>query len=141
MNELLQFGEVNWLAILVAAAAAFVIGAAWYSPKMFAAQWMTDVGLKKKDIEKADDMTMTMVSSFVLTFVKALLVALLVGALGLQGFADGFIFGGLLAVMFGATIVGLHYLYQMRTLRLFMIDAGYTGVQFIVISIILSIWQ
>lgn len=141
MNELLQFSDLNWLAVIVAAASAFAIGAVWYSPKMFAASWMKDVGLKQKDIDKSDGMTRTMTASFILIIVKTLLVSLLVSALGLSGFGDGLLFGALLAVMFGATTVGIHYLYQMRTFRLFMIDAGYTTAQFIVMAIILSVWQ
>lgn len=141
MNELLQFSDMNWLAVIVAACAAFAIGAIWYSPKMFARPWMKDAGLKQKDIDKSDDMTRTMATSFVLIAIKAMLVSLLVSALGLSGFVDGLLFGGLLAAMFGATAIGIHYLYQMRTFRLFLIDAGYTSAQFLVMAIILSVWQ
>lgn len=141
MNELLQFSDINWLAIIVAAAAAFAISAVWYSPKMFAHQWMTDAGLKQKDLEKHDDTTRTMLASFLLIAVKALLVALLVTVLDLRGFTDGIFFGALLAIMFGATTIGIHYLYQLKTLRLFLIDAGYTASQFLVMATILSVWQ
>ena len=36
---------INWLAILVAAISAFVVGGIWYSPLMFGNAWMKDNNL------------------------------------------------------------------------------------------------
>ena len=37
---------VNWLAVGVGTVIAFMLGAAWYSPKMFGTKWAEGVGLK-----------------------------------------------------------------------------------------------
>ena len=37
--------DVNWLAVVVGAAAAFAVGMLWFSPKLFGRKWMTGVGL------------------------------------------------------------------------------------------------
>lgn len=45
-----MFGvHVNWIAILVAAVANMIIGSLWYSPMMFAKEWMRLLG--KKDMK------------------------------------------------------------------------------------------
>ena len=36
--------EVNWLAVLAATVAAFVLGGLWYSPLMFARRWQAAAG-------------------------------------------------------------------------------------------------
>ncbi len=43
MNEITQ--NVNWLAVIVGAIAAFLIGWLWYSPKLFGLKWAEGVGV------------------------------------------------------------------------------------------------
>ncbi len=43
MNEILA--NVNWLAVGVSAVLSFMLGAAWYSPKMFGDKWAEGVGI------------------------------------------------------------------------------------------------
>ena len=38
--------DVNWLAVGVGTVIAFMLGAAWYSPKMFGKKWAEGVGLE-----------------------------------------------------------------------------------------------
>jgi hypothetical protein len=49
MGELTD--NVSWLAVIVGAAAAFGLGALWYSPKLFGAKWAEGVGLDLKSME------------------------------------------------------------------------------------------
>jgi hypothetical protein len=39
------FVDVNWLAVGVSAVLSFMLGAAWYSTKMFGAKWAEGVGM------------------------------------------------------------------------------------------------
>ena len=41
--------SINWLAILVAAISAFVVGGIWYSPIMFSNAWMKENKLIRRD--------------------------------------------------------------------------------------------
>jgi len=38
-------GEIDWLAVIIAAVAYFVIGAVWYAPPLFGKAWMAAGGL------------------------------------------------------------------------------------------------
>ena len=39
------FTDLNWLAVGVSAVLSFMLGALWYSPKMFGAKWAEGVGI------------------------------------------------------------------------------------------------
>lgn len=62
--------NVNWLAVIVGAIAAFGLGALWYSPKMFGKGWMEGCGLTEEDAKKGQPM-MAMVAQGVGTFLLA----------------------------------------------------------------------
>jgi len=47
MEEL--YMEVNWIAVLVGAVAAYLLGWLWYSPKLFGTKWMAGVGITPDD--------------------------------------------------------------------------------------------
>ncbi|MGR3290044.1 MAG: DUF1761 family protein, partial [Paracoccaceae bacterium] len=38
--------NVSWMAVIVGAVVAFVVGALWYSPKLFGTKWAEDVGIE-----------------------------------------------------------------------------------------------
>ena len=44
-------GDLNWLAVIVAAIAYFAIGALWYSPPVFGTAWMSAGGVSAEEIE------------------------------------------------------------------------------------------
>lgn len=44
--------NVNWVAVIVGAVIAFVLGWLWYSPKVFGTKWAEGVGVSIEDSEK-----------------------------------------------------------------------------------------
>jgi hypothetical protein len=65
--------QVNWLAVLLAAASTMVVGTVWYSPKVFGKMWEEMVKLDKKQAEKgaAAAITTTLVVSLITAYVLA----------------------------------------------------------------------
>ena len=55
---------VNYVAILVAGAAYFVLGALWYSPVVFGNAWMGAVGKSKEELQKGSS-ALKMIWAFV----------------------------------------------------------------------------
>lgn len=128
--------EVNFLAIILAAVASFIVGGVWYSPMAFAKQWMQETGLTEEKC-KQSDMKIVMGGAFALNFLAALVLALFLGpnpelmkAVGF-GFATGACWVG--------TAFGVNYLFEQRSLRLFLINAGYVTVQFTVMGLVLGL--
>jgi hypothetical protein len=70
--------QVNWLAVLLAAASTMVVGSVWYSPKVFGKMWEEMVKLDKAKAEKgaaaAIGLTalVSLVSAYVLSHVAYL---------------------------------------------------------------------
>ena len=40
----LDFSQLNWLAVIVAALVYFALGALWYSPMLFSRAWQRSIG-------------------------------------------------------------------------------------------------
>ena len=50
----MEFGSINWLAVLVAGISSFVVGGIWYSPGLFGKAWMKDNNLTEDDVKKGN---------------------------------------------------------------------------------------
>lgn len=127
----------NFLAVILAAVASFMVGGLWYSKMGFAKQWMEETGLTEEKCKQAD-MKIVFGGAFALNFLAALVLALylksghtLVDAVSL-GFAAG--------TCWAATALGVNYLFEQRSLRLFLINGGYIAVQFTVMGLVLGLF-
>lgn len=131
------FSNINWLSVVVACIAAFIIGALWYSPLLFSKIWQKEVGLTDEDLKDVN-MFKTMGTSFVLQFIAAILMDMFLG--NEATLVDGIITGGIVGIGWVATSLGTNYLFSKKSLKLFFIDAGYFVVWFILIGLILGAW-
>ena len=60
--------DIDWLAVIVAAIASFLVGAVWYSPLLFAKAWQREVGLSDAALAQGS-VARTMGGAFALTLV------------------------------------------------------------------------
>ncbi|MCI0517212.1 MAG: DUF1761 domain-containing protein [Woeseiaceae bacterium] len=129
---------VNWLAVLAATAAAFTLGAFWYSRSMFGNAWMQEVGLSEESLAKIN-MRPVLAGTAVLQFVAATALAAFLGAGSTwqTGLQSGLVVG----ICWIATAYGVTYLFELRSLRLFSINAGYYIVTFAVMATIIGAWH
>jgi len=128
---------LNWIAIAVASVAAFGVGAVWYNPKVFGAEWMKLVGLSEARAKEAN-VGLVMGGAFALTFLIAYSVArLMVRGGGWEGGARVGLFVGT-AIAFGT---GVNYLFEMKPLKLWLINAGHQVATSVLIGAILGAWR
>ena len=129
--------EFNLWAILVAALASFLLGGLWYSPLLFAKAWQREAGLSDEQIRSAN-MGLIFGLAFVLCLIASFVFALFLGprpplALGLgAGFAAG--------LCWVSASFGINYLFERKSLKLFLINGGYHTLQFTLIGLILALW-
>lgn len=130
--------EFNWLAIIVATVTAFALGGTWYAKGLFGKAWMQDVGLTEEDANNAN-MPKTFGTAFVLQLIAAMTLATLLGpdSTWLSGVHTGLIVG----IGFTATAYGVTYLFEQRSLRLFMINAGYNVLLLAIMGAIIGGWH
>jgi len=128
--------DLNWLAVIAAAVSAFVLGGIWYGP-LFKRAWCREAGI---DPDSAPPHPARI---FAVAFVCSLLAALIFAASlppsanAAQGFGLGFVTG----LFFVAMSFGINYAFAQRSLKLWMIDAGYHIAQFSLYGLILGAWH
>jgi|SRR6185369_3673622 len=136
------FHMINWLAVLAAAAATFAIGALWYSPALFARQWMAAHGYTAEQAAAMrKNMAMAFVGSFVCYIVIAAALAALMVWTGRVGLVEGVKLALLCWLGFAFTLGLTANLYSNKSRMVFVIDASYQLVFFIVMGAILGVWR
>lgn len=116
--------EVNYLSILVAGVAAWALGALWYGP-LFGKMWQHEVGMTDDDLKGAN-MPLIFGTSFVLMCIMMFgMVPALLMAHDNISVSHGAFHGALFGVFFALTSMGINYLYQRRSIKLWLIDGLY----------------
>ena len=115
-------GEINLLAVILGAVAFFVVGAIWYTA-LFGKAWQREVGLSEEQMKSANKPLI-----FGLCFLFELLISLVLGHNIARTNPQPHVIM-MMAVGFGAAImapaIGINYLYQRKSGKLFAIDAGH----------------
>ena len=130
--------DVNYLAVLAAAVATFALGGLWYSPALFGKAWQREAGVTEEKMKSAN-MPLIFGLTFVLALIAAWVFALFLGprppmALGLgAGFSAG--------LCWVAASLGINYLFERKSLKLWLINGGYHTLQFTIIGLILALWH
>ena len=130
--------EVNYLAVIAAAIATFALGGLWYSPALFGKVWQREAGVTEEKMKSAN-MALIFGLTFLLSLIAAWVFALFLGprppmALGLgAGFSAG--------LCWVAASLGINYLFERKSLKLWLINGGYHTLQFTIIGLILALWH
>ena len=130
---------MHYLGILLAAAAMFGIGSVWYSPVLFAKVWMREAGMAP-DHPKPDGKTMakTFGATFLLLLVCATVLDVLISnSTAGEGILHG-LFMGFLAGVVASAITAINHLFENKSLKLFLINAGYDVLGFCLMGVILA---
>ncbi len=129
--------KINYLAILVAAVATFILGAAWYIA--FQTPWMVLSGVTEE--KAATGGTSSFIISFITYLLGAYALALLFKSMNVITLQTGALTGALI----GALIVGgnifTNNAYELKPIGLSVLNAGFSAVSFAVMGAILGGWQ
>ena len=117
----MDLSSLNWLAVVVAAAAAFAVGAVWYGP-LFGKRWQALSGLSDEDIQGAN-MAATYGTAFALQLIAVVVLALLLGPDATAG--SGALTGLGVGAAWVATAMGVTSLFTQAPFALTAINAGY----------------
>jgi hypothetical protein len=137
MNMQNAFQNLNWLAIIVAAASAFIFGFIWYSV-LFAKRWMKENNFTQESMKGAN-MLKIFGLSFLLMLFASFNLAMFIGKDSGAGF--GTIAGFLAGFGWVFTFFGVTYLFERKSLALFLINGCYPVLSLTIMGLILGIWQ
>lgn len=133
------FSHLNWLAIIVAGVAYFLLGAIWYS-FIFKNAWIRHSGVNVNDPNMKKGMAQTMIASLVLMIICSLGLALFLAKVVSTSWMSGAKVGLVAGVCFSATGICISYLYEKRPWMLHIINSGYNVAGCVIAGIILSVW-
>ncbi len=132
------FADVNFLAVTVASILAFVVGGLWYSPVMFFKAWLKGAGLTEQDTRQGHPARIYG-GAFVMTFIAATLLAVVIGHQ--RSLGAGLHWGLIVGLGWVATSFGTNYLFERRTLTLWLVNAGYNVLTFVLMGAVIGVWQ
>ena len=130
--------QFNIWAVLVSALSTFLIGGIWYSPAVFGKAWMKENGFTEEGMKNAN-MIKIFGLAFFLGLIAAVNLAMFLGADTNAGL--GAFYGFLAGFGWVATFVGTHYLFERKSFKLFLINAGYSVIALTVMGLIIGAWH
>ncbi|MGZ3173674.1 MAG: DUF1761 domain-containing protein [Croceibacterium sp.] len=115
--------NINWLAVVLGTVAFFAVGVLWYGV-LFGKVWQREVGLSNEQLKSGANMPLIFGLCFVLEFIVVLTLGHLFAFLQPSDHVKMMMATGFgLAIMTPAT--GINYLYQRKSLKLFLIDSAH----------------
>lgn len=137
--------DINWLAVLVAAVAAFVLGGFWYSDALFGKQWRKGAGISDADVKKAREkgfsfMLPNMIGGFLSMFVTAFFLVNLLAWVGVGSVGEALEFTFWLWLGFFAMQMLGSIFWDGKKFDYYLINVIYVLLMFMIMSAIVSAW-
>jgi uncharacterized membrane protein len=136
-------GDLNWLAVLVAALAYFAIGALWYAPPVFGKVWMTAGGMAMPEAGTRPSPAIY-VTPLIGSVLSAVALAMLAVATGSDTLQRGIVLGLVVAIGFAVSISFVTAQFESEKPKPMVwgaVNAGYHVVGNLVAAIIVASWQ
>lgn len=133
-----MFHDVNWLAVLVAGIAWFVLGALWYTV-MFGKAWARLTGADPDN--PGGNMALIFGLTLVFEVIASALLAGLLHISGTETAGGGLHLGALVGLGIALPVVAINNLYQRKSPALTAIDAGHMTVGLMIAGAILGAWR
>ena len=118
--------HINFIAVLVAAVVAFVLGSIWYT--VLGKRWQAALGKTDEEIGKGGPGMPpigALITSFVAELIMALVLAHLIAAAPMHGPVYGAAVGGVCWLGFVVTTIAVNNAYPGRKLALTVIDSAH----------------
>jgi hypothetical protein len=129
--------SINYLAVGLAALAAFILGFLWYTV-IFAKPWQALIGMGKgkAGASQTPNLGRLLVGSLILEIIMAFnLAAFLGNGIGAMG---GAFYGLLAGLGWVGLAFGVNYMFEGKPFKLWLINAGYNAVVFTVMGAIIG---
>ncbi|QYR21433.1 DUF1761 domain-containing protein [Paenibacillus sp. sptzw28] len=132
---MIDFTEVNVLAVLAATVVTMVLGFLWYSPVLFGNAWVKLQGKKMEEMSGGGPVTyiLTALTALAGAFILALLLTLADEKTMTAGLTVGLLIGISVSVK-----IGMNYLFEGKGIQLYLITIGYHLVSYLLAGLIIG---
>ncbi|MFW9969209.1 MAG: DUF1761 domain-containing protein [Candidatus Odinarchaeota archaeon] len=130
--------EINWIAVIIAAVIYFAIVFFWYFPKAFGNLWLKLVGKEGEPKSKIIRDTIIMIPT---SFITVLSIEIIMDLTSMNDVASSLLLTLLLWIGF-VGIIGINQNnFNDRGIKLFLIEYMVYLVGFLIVGLILAVWQ
>ena len=130
---------MNWIAVVCAAAAYWLIGVIWYVA-LFGKIWAAGVQEHGVKLEQSG-MGSKMVGNFLCNLVAAFIMQRLIARTGIADLGHGLKLGAGVGLGFSATALTIQYLWESKPFKVWLIDGSYHFVGCLALGAILAVWR
>lgn len=128
--------SVSLIAVLVATIVRFILGAFWYGP-LFGKPWMKEIGADPHGSQQG--LAKLLVAMFVISLISSYVLGMFLGtALPFMGDVLASLSVGLVWV---SGSIAMNYMFAKRSMKLFLIDAGFHTVAFGLMGVVFGMLQ
>lgn len=132
------FGDLNWLAIVVATIAWFAFSAIWYSIPPLSRAWADAARVDTSG--DGPPLALLFIPTLIGYFVTTIVIGLLVAGIGADGVGQGIALGVVLGVGFGMVGALVSQVYEGKGSSYFLINGVNAVIAFAIVGAILSVW-
>jgi len=131
--------HVNYLAVLVAALANFVVGFLFHGP-LFGKTWMRLAGVTPTGNEKFSGMIPQMVKNYIMNIVMAYVLAVMLAYTGAVGATSGMVLAFWVWLGFIVTTSSMEVIWMKRSVNLWLFELSSMLVSILVTGAIIGAW-
>jgi Protein of unknown function (DUF1761) len=129
---------INWVSVIAAALAGYLLGTLWFMPQLLGNAWMTALGKKKEDLGSP---AQAMIVAGVAALITAICLAVVLKGCGATTLGAGVVLG----IVIGGGIVFAtqvsDYLSQGASMKLLWVQGGYRFVYIVLMSAVIGALQ
>lgn len=132
------FGDLNWLAIILATAVYYILGGLWFSTMLFGNAWEKAIGFERPDTWRYP--TISFVSPLIGCLVISIATAILIHALEIEFLRDALVLGLIIGIGYAGAVSTINAVTPItpRPLVQGAINGAYHIVGIVVVSLILA---
>lgn len=138
----MEYPFINIWAVLLSAVAFWALGALWYSPLLFSKRWQKEVGLSDEKLKNAN-MAVIFGTSFLIMLFMVWALNYVINSHKAENVSlgMGLHYGLFTGFFFSMLTMGINYLYQRRSIILWLIDGVYVVLGLGIAGMILGSWR
>lgn len=134
--------QLNYLAVLAAGVVIFLLGGLWYSPVLFAKQWVALQGKTMDEMKASGGASPAMyIQVFLCGLITAWVLAIMIGILPVFSVTRALKLSVLCWLGFTAVTSYGTALFSSKPKQLWLIDTAYNLVAFVAAAAIIALWR
>jgi len=133
------FQNINFWAVLLAAATKVIMGSFWYSPLILGKTWMHENGFTEEDFKKGHPIWLMALLSFSFAFIAAFGMAFFISPQSTMLSGAGL--GATVSIVWISASKANTTLFENYTIKHYLIHAGYDIFSYTTMGAILGCWK